>query len=862
MVSIRRHIVPNPATMHSTHPRAMRCVPRFFLHTRYDALGRLETDMVPSAVVNVDDTVTTREYKYDTLGNLVLATSEGSNGSVVNQVKRVYNGFGQLAVEYQEHNGPVSGSSKKVQYGYVFANNFCRLATVTYPDGSGVNYGYDEGSTNTIGRVTSISQNSQALETYSYLGTGTVIGSVLPQPGIARSIQLDHFGRIGEIRWTESGALLAGFDYGYSPDGNVLYRDDLAADDSLKLDEAYTYTKRDQQKSYARGVLNAAHQMTVTDSYLEWRVDSQGNRYDGKYGSDYNAQNQCTASSAYADMGYPTNVLFTATKGVGLRYDSWNDVAETSSSATNRYQYDALGRRIASTQEKHPELASDIYYDGVRPLEEYDSNGLVLSYNIWSPADGRLILRDADPAKLFQYHNGSEIPNIPTGSPRLYSMTDAAGSVVAVANSSGDVQERYLYDADGMPQALKDDWSPYHNGHGGGDPGVSKYSLHAWDWLYHGQRFQVARYELQPNDGEVRGLYEGLGGQWYDPQHGCLIQPVMSGNGENPYGGATLTTRERLSIGYVKAGPIVLATGVALSTWWLGGGVVAIGVAGGFSGGVAAGAGNSALAGNSNSQMAVDAAIYGTAGGVGGAVGGGVFNCLGPTLVGFTASGAAGLGIDWGITSFYQGYQSTHTIAGAAYSGARGFGTGALVGGAFGGVSYGVLRGLGAIPAPGTAPSGVVARFRGDPFAFGTGARSARVQAIVDEATRASGISDLSTLVDDVVYDPAGSYFTVINGRRVLSVGDSAFGRTGVGQLMEAGHEIVHAQQFDRFMARGGYATIDDAADAFFNNVSDQVYARQERVAEYLSRLRINQHVGGMSPEQWGASTRYINGWR
>jgi hypothetical protein len=124
-----------------------------------------------------------------------------------------------------------------------------------------------------------------------------------------------------------------------------------------------------------------------------------------------------------------------------------------------------------------------------------------------------------------------------------------------------------------------------------------------------------------------------------------------------------------------------------------------------------------------------------------------------------------------------------------------------------------------------------------------------------------SGIIDLSTLVDDVVYDPAGSYFTVVNGRRILSIGGSAFERNRVGQLQEAAHELVHAQQFQKYRSRGSFASIDDAANAFFKP-SRRVYARQERVAEHLSRLRIRRYRGGMSPEQWAASTRYINSWK
>jgi hypothetical protein len=228
------------------------------------------------------------------------------------------------------------------------------------------------------------------------------------------------------------------------------------------------------------------------------------------------------------------------------------------------------------------------------------------------------------------------------------------------------------------------------------------------------------------------------------------------------------------------------------------------------------------------------------------------------------------LSLAWDLGGLLGGVSSRWALAGTVTGGVAGYlvggdGRSAFYGGIAGGLAgeivRGRLRGTWAVRR-GTAPTSTTARFRGEPFAFGQGARSQRVQSIVDEAARASGINDVSRLVDDVIYNPAGSYFTVQNGRRILSLGDSAFGRTRTGQLLEAAHEIVHAQQFQRFAARRfAGQSIDDAADAFFS-VSDRIYARQERVAEHLARLRISRHVGGLTPQQWGASTRYINEYR
>jgi len=56
----------------------------------------------------------------------------------VNQVQDVYNGYGQLITQYQEHGGAVNtASSAKVQYGYSQPTgaNYSRLSSETYPNG-------------------------------------------------------------------------------------------------------------------------------------------------------------------------------------------------------------------------------------------------------------------------------------------------------------------------------------------------------------------------------------------------------------------------------------------------------------------------------------------------------------------------------------------------------------------------------------------------------------------------------------------------------------------------------------------------------------------------------------------------------
>jgi hypothetical protein len=90
-------------------------------------LGRLTADVANVASgnpKNVDTSVLRLDYAYDSAGRLYQLTSRSgtaSGSTIVNQLQREYNGYGQLAVEYQEHGGAVTEPSPKMRYVYAGA---------------------------------------------------------------------------------------------------------------------------------------------------------------------------------------------------------------------------------------------------------------------------------------------------------------------------------------------------------------------------------------------------------------------------------------------------------------------------------------------------------------------------------------------------------------------------------------------------------------------------------------------------------------------------------------------------------------------------------------------------------------------
>src|SRR5207253_2363522 len=128
-----------------------------------------------------------------------------------------YNGLGQLITEYQATSGAVNTStSPKVQYAYsemASGANHSRLTSMTYSGGRVLSYTYASGLDDTISRLSSITDGSTTLESYSYLGLSAVVKRAHPEPGIDLTyikqsgegngdagdqyIGLDRFGRSG-----------------------------------------------------------------------------------------------------------------------------------------------------------------------------------------------------------------------------------------------------------------------------------------------------------------------------------------------------------------------------------------------------------------------------------------------------------------------------------------------------------------------------------------------------------------------------------------------------------------------------------------------------------------------------------------
>jgi RHS repeat-associated protein len=469
----------------------------------YDVLGRLVSDAVTTLGSGVNGDVRRMETAYDSAGRAYLFTSydAATGGNIVNQVLREFNGLGQVTKEYQSHSGAVNTSTTpSVQYTYsemASGANHSRLTSIIYPSGYTVTRNYSTGINDSISRLSSLSDSTGPLESYDYLGLDIVVRRGHSQPGVDLTyikqsgesngdagdqyIGLDRFGRVVDQHWlkTSSGTHTDRFQYGYDRDSNRLYRENLidAAFSELYHENGSSngYDLLNQLTDWQRGTLNSAKDsITGTPSRTqEWDFDALGNfESQSTNGTSenrtHNKQNQVTGvGSATLIFDYNGNMT-TDESGRTLIYDAWNrlvTVKNSSGTTIASYKVDALNHRI---QETVNSVTTDLYYSiNWQVLEEREGT-LVRSRHVWSPVYiDAMVLRDRDV-------NGDG-----TLEERLWVQQDANFNVIALIDNSGNVVERYIFDAFGSPTILTSSWS--------------NQSISSFSWIY---MFQGGRQNL------------------------------------------------------------------------------------------------------------------------------------------------------------------------------------------------------------------------------------------------------------------------------------------------------------------------------------------------------------------------------
>jgi RHS repeat-associated protein len=352
-----------------------------------------------------------------------------------------------------------------------------------------------------------IDGEGQPLGEFAWMGAGRLVTLTMPQPGIALSYKhaagqpvgdagdpysgYDRFGRTVDMRWikTSDSSSLSRIQYGYDKMSRRLWRQDLAAPADTKQDRFYGYDGLGQVTDSALGNLNINRTAVagIPTQREAFDYDSIGNwkQYLRQANGDTtldqkrtsNQDNQLTELDSNASgLSYDAAGNMTAcrpdkdgdwSKGYTIVWDAWNRIVQVKNAQTSAtvatYAYDGLTRRTTSTVSG---TVRHFYYNNLWKCVEERLNASSTPDRVyyWSTRPGHrdeLLRRD-------RATSGGALNET------LWSLMDYFDPI-AIADSNGDLQERYTYTAFGLASILTPAFA------------ARAATNFAWNFLFHGQ---------------------------------------------------------------------------------------------------------------------------------------------------------------------------------------------------------------------------------------------------------------------------------------------------------------------------------------------------------------------------------------
>ncbi|HZL34659.1 MAG TPA: RHS repeat-associated core domain-containing protein, partial [Tepidisphaeraceae bacterium] len=396
------------------------------------------------------------------------------------------------------------------------SNNVVLTAADTYDDGEDLitmtavmsartnNQIADHACSATI--VTRIRPNNTSL---TYTASDTLAASNPSNTGGDRYTGLDQFGQIVDQNWTgPSSTTTERVQYGYDRNSNVLYKDNMVHAAASELyhvnstspgDNVDAYDNFNRLTAFARGTLSSSGNngssfdtITAASRTQTWSLDALGN-WNSSSTNGTNITRTTNSANELTHVG-----------GFTLSYDNNGDLAlgPDGISGTNNYDYDAWGNRLSSASYCNTSYAYDALsrrtvagefnlttWTFVQHDLYYSQNWQVLQDNTPGPLCGCSCTTSTDD---FVWGEGYVDDLVlrdrtiggQTTTARLFAQQDANFNVTALVNTSGVVQERFLYDSYGGATAVNPTtwvavtWTPF------GDP-------NGWLNFFQGGRFET-----------------------------------------------------------------------------------------------------------------------------------------------------------------------------------------------------------------------------------------------------------------------------------------------------------------------------------------------------------------------------------
>jgi RHS repeat-associated protein len=393
----------------------------------YDGLARVTAVRGPAAQEFVNLT-------YDAGGN--VTSMHDATGYTFYD----YDAFNRLTSVVRSDDDQIGNADDRaIQYAYDLVGN---LDTLTYPDGTLVDYDYDA-----VNRLVRVAQGSD-ITTYTYYPDGQLDTATLPN-GITASYSYDVAGRLTDLVYENAGGhLVSSFHYTFDANSNrtsmEVRRPNLETPDLDDFNSGlyqYGYDARNQLTSAAY----------PDGSVATYTYDGAGNRLSLSTDPDgvgpqaavvlnyhYDVENRLTHTS---DAG--GNVV------TSYGYDArGNRITETTGGQTTTYEYDYRNLLI-----RVDDGTTVVEYDGNGDRVTRIENGVRADYvNDVNRAYTQVLAQMDDGGTVMErylYGLGRVSGLLPGQAEPLYYLTDVLGSTTDLTDGSGMVVTSYRYDAFG-----------------------------------------------------------------------------------------------------------------------------------------------------------------------------------------------------------------------------------------------------------------------------------------------------------------------------------------------------------------------------------------------------------------------------
>ena len=446
------------------------------IETEYDLNGRTTNRLATQLRGITDGYVQRIATAYDPLGRVSTVTqhSAPTSGSVRDEVKYLYDGWGNITNFRQDKDSTVGGSGFwEVAYELEKATdgrNTLRRTEVTIP-GASYLYDYRDGASfhdHNASRVTMIQdENETGLVSYQYNGVGQVVRTYLEEPLIYSKLynsggttfgRLDRFDRRAISSWTKDLGTdrdIYKVTLAYDANSNIVSQDDAV---HTGHDVLYTNDDLNRLIDAEEGTLSGTissrtrHQtwtLTQTGNWELDRVDLDGDdnwNETGELNDDrtHNAVNELTARDT--DDNSSDNYTFA--------YDAAGNM--TDDGEAYKYEWDAF-YRLRKVKTQGNALVSEYWYNGLGYLvtrhqdtdTDLDVDGSDKKYHTayderWRPV-ATFRDTDSDPKEQFLYHAAGAGGFGGSSYIDLVVMRDKDADTAWTTASDGVLEERIYY---------------------------------------------------------------------------------------------------------------------------------------------------------------------------------------------------------------------------------------------------------------------------------------------------------------------------------------------------------------------------------------------------------------------------------